>query len=132
MCANELLGKISDCKCKNLFRAVEGGIRVALDIKTVNQTVSSYVSDVKSVMPIDRVFLFGSYAKGTPNDDSDIDLCFFSHYFEDKKSLDLLSQLCRLTLNYRGVDIEPHVFPTSELQNDNPFVKEILRTGREI
>jgi len=24
------------------------------------------------------------------------------------------------------------VFETSELDNDNPFVKEILRTGREI
>ncbi|MCL1844290.1 MAG: hypothetical protein FWF77_00095, partial [Defluviitaleaceae bacterium] len=23
-------------------------------------------------------------------------------------------------------------FPTAELQNDNPFVKEILRTGREV
>jgi hypothetical protein len=37
-----------------------------------------------------------------------------------------------MTRKYRGVDIEPHAFPTSELQNDNPFVKEILRTGREI
>ncbi|GHV28361.1 hypothetical protein AGMMS4952_11800 [Spirochaetia bacterium] len=27
---------------------------------------------------------------------------------------------------------EPNAFPTSELYNDNPFVKEILRTGEEI
>jgi hypothetical protein len=59
-------------------------------------------------------------------------LCFFSPDFDDESTLDILSQLCRLTRNYRGVDIEPHVMPTSELHNDNPFVKEILRTGREV
>jgi predicted nucleotidyltransferase len=105
---------------------------MALDAKTMNRAIRSYVSDVKNAMPIDRVFLFGSYAKGTAGDDSDIDLCFFSSEFENKPSIDVLRQLCRLTISYRDVDIEPHGFPTSELQNDNPFVKEILRTGREI
>jgi predicted nucleotidyltransferase len=105
---------------------------MALDAKTVNRFVSGYVSDVKDAMPIDRVFLFGSYAKGTADDDSDIDLCFFSSDFEDKPSFDVLRQLFRLTIKYRDVDIEPHAFPTSELQNDNPFVKEILRTGKEL
>ena len=28
--------------------------------------------------------------------------------------------------------LEPNAFPLSELNNDNPFVKEILRTGMEI
>ncbi|GHU65690.1 hypothetical protein AGMMS49983_13820 [Clostridia bacterium] len=105
---------------------------MALDAKTLNRVVSGYVSDVKNAMPIDHVYLFGSYAKDTANDDSDIDLCFFSSAFEGKTSIDVLRQLCRLTINYRDVDIEPHGFPTSELQNDNPFVKEILRTGKEI
>jgi hypothetical protein len=30
------------------------------------------------------------------------------------------------------VYIEPHTFATYHLYNDNPFVKEVLRTGREI
>ncbi|MDR1388962.1 MAG: hypothetical protein LBJ31_03195 [Treponema sp.] len=30
------------------------------------------------------------------------------------------------------VVFEPHVFATRELANDNPFVKGVLRTGREI
>jgi hypothetical protein len=30
------------------------------------------------------------------------------------------------------VCFEPHCFHTPELENDNPFVKEVLRTGREI
>jgi len=43
-----------------------------------------------------------------------------------------MMKLMRLLRKYRGVDIEPHVFPTSEMKMDNPFVKEILRTGKEI
>lgn len=106
---------------------------MALDAKTIDQAIRGYVHDVKNAMPIDRVFLFGSYAKGMAHDDSDIDICFFSSDFENKPSIDILFQLCRLTRKYNpNVDIEPHAFPTSQMQSDNPFVKEILRTGREI
>jgi predicted nucleotidyltransferase len=105
---------------------------MAVDVETINQAMNDYVADVKNAMPIDKVFLFGSYAKGTATENSDVDLCFFSHSFEDRRSIDIMTQLFRMTRKYKGIDIEPHVFPTSELQNDNPFVKEILRTGREI
>jgi predicted nucleotidyltransferase len=83
-------------------------------------------------MPIDRVFLFGSYAKGTARDDSDVDICFFSQSFENQRAVDIIARLLGMTRDYLDIDIEPIVFPTSELTNDNPFVKEILRTGIEI
>lgn len=105
---------------------------MAFDIETINRTVSSYVADVKSAMQIDRAFLYGSYAKGTATDQSDIDVCFFSRSFENLPQIDIMTQLFRLTRKYKGIDIEPRGFPTSELENDNPFVKEVLRTGREI
>jgi predicted nucleotidyltransferase len=105
---------------------------MAFDIETVNNTINSYVADVKDAMSIDRVFLFGSYAKGIATEQSDIDLCFFSHSFENRLSIDIMTQLFRLTRKYKGVDIEPRGFATSEIENDNPFVKEILLTGREL
>ena len=44
-----------------------------------------------------------------------------------------LTELFYLKIKYdKDLQIEPNAFPTSELYNDNPFVKEILRTGREI
>ena len=43
-----------------------------------------------------------------------------------------IKELLALMRAYKGVYFEPIVFPSSELHNDNPFVKEILRTGREI
>ena len=105
---------------------------MATNIKAVNNNVKSYVEDVKRAIPIDRAVLFGSHAKGTATEHSDIDLCFFSDDFENKNEMDVLKTLFRMTRKYRGLDIEPHVFPTSEIKKDNPFVKEILRTGREI
>ncbi len=98
----------------------------------MNRIVRNYVADVKKAMPIDRAFLFGSHAKGTAAEQSDIDLCFFSESFENLSMPDVMRRLFRLTRKYRGIDIEPRGFPTSELGNDNPFVKEILRTGVEV
>jgi predicted nucleotidyltransferase len=84
-------------------------------------------------MPIDKAVLYGSYAKGTANEHSDVDICFFSKAFEDKRSVDIVIDLLGIAGKYHpDFCFEPRVFPTSEIENDNPFVKEVLRTGREI
>ena len=103
------------------------------DSKTITTIVQQYIDDVKKAMPIDKVYLYGSYAKGTQHQNSDIDLCFFSHAFESRRNFDILTELFYLKIKYdKEILIEPYAFPVSELYNDNPFVKEILRTGREI
>ncbi|MCL1998443.1 MAG: nucleotidyltransferase domain-containing protein [Turicibacter sp.] len=104
---------------------------MAVDNETI-RIITEYVNDVKNAMQIDRVFLFGSYAKKTETWQSDIDLCFFSEEFETLSSVDIMTRLFRMTRKYKGFDIEPCGFPTSEIDNDNPFVKEILRTGQEL
>ncbi|MDR3170957.1 MAG: nucleotidyltransferase domain-containing protein [Treponema sp.] len=85
-------------------------------------------------MVIDKVYLFGSYAKGTANEYSDVDVCFFSNSFEYEQNEDVFLKLHDFTLKYvhEDVYIEPHTFATYHLYNDNPFVKEVLCTGREI
>ena len=105
---------------------------MAFNFETMSEVVNDYVEDVKNAMLIDRVFLFGSYAKGEATEHSDIDLCFFSRSFESKPPIDIMTQLFRLTRKYKGIDIEPRGFPTSDLDNDNPFIKEILQTGIEL
>jgi len=103
------------------------------DIETVNTIVRQYIADVKKAMPIDKVYIYGSYAKGTQNKNSDIDICFFSQAFGSQRTLDILTELFYLKVKYdKDILIEPNAFPVSELYNDNPFVKEILRTGKEI
>jgi predicted nucleotidyltransferase len=105
---------------------------MAVNPEAVRNSIEGYISDVKKAMPIDKVYLYGSYAKGNPAKQSDVDICFFSRSFENKRTVDILTELLGLTLAYTDVFIEPRAFPLSELENDNPFVKEIVRTGQEI
>ena len=76
-----------------------------------------------------KIFLFGSYAKGNYNDDSDIDIAIV---FKDYNNLiDMQLELMRLR---RKIDsrIEPHPFRESDFELSNPIVNEILKFGEEI
>ena len=105
---------------------------MAIDYEAVKQLVENYASDVSAVFPVDKVLLYGSHAKGVATEQSDIDVCFFLDSFGEKRRVDILKELLGLMHKYKGVYFEPIVFPTTEIQNDNPFVKEILRTGVEV
>ena len=105
---------------------------MALDATSVIDVTKNYVSDVCHVFPVDKAILFGSYAKGTAGEQSDIDICFFLNNYGGKERVEIIIELLGLIRGYKGAYFEPIVFPTSEIQNDNPFVKEILRTGIEI
>ena len=105
---------------------------MVIENETIKRTIVNYVDDVKNAMKIDKVFLFGSYAKGNADKYSDIDICFFLNNFENKNSMDVVKLLFRMTRKYSSYDIQPIAFTMSEIENDNPFVKEILRTGIEL
>jgi predicted nucleotidyltransferase len=105
---------------------------MALDIETVQKIARDYVAEVKKTTPVDKVYLYGSYANGTYNETSDVDICFFSGQFENRRTVDVLTDLLGAALKFPEIYIEPRAFPTSEINNDNPFVKEILRTGYEL
>ena len=106
---------------------------MAVDYEAVRKIIDQYVADVKAELPINKVYLYGSYANGTAQWDSDVDLCFFSDSFTSQDTMQVLGKLFELKRSYnKHVCLEPNAFPTSELHNDNPFVKEILRTGKEI
>ena len=88
-----------------------------------------YASVVKTKYNYINVFLFGSYAKGNYNDDSDIDIAVI---FKDYSNLiDMQLELMRLR---RKIDsrIEPHPFRESEFEPSNPIVNEIVKYGQEI
>jgi predicted nucleotidyltransferase len=88
-----------------------------------------YASAVKANYNFIRIILFGSYAKGNYNDDSDIDIAVV---FKDYSNLiDMQLELMRLR---RKIDsrIEPHPFRESEFEISNPIVSEIIKYGQEI
>jgi len=99
--------------------------------RMINDTITQYVQTLRdNGIPVWRLYLFGSHAKGTAQADSDIDLAVFLGQDEiDGFSEDV--QLMRLT---RKVDlnIEPHCFSRRDFENLDPFVQEILATGERV
>jgi predicted nucleotidyltransferase len=82
-------------------------------------------------LPVSRAVLFGSYAKGNATAQSDVDVCFFLDTYGGRRRVDVLKDLIRLAHRYDAY-FEPTVFETFHLHNDNPFVKEVIRTGVDI
>lgn len=83
-----------------------------------------------SGLHLERVILFGSYAKGMENKWSDIDVALVSRDFSgigfyDRKRVN--PYLIKIDSR-----IEPHPFKPEDFNSDNPFVLEILERGIEI
>jgi predicted nucleotidyltransferase len=96
------------------------------DVITIAQR---YAGAVKANFNFSKVILFGSYAKGNFNDDSDIDIAIV---FNDYGNLiDMQLELMRLR---RNIDsrIEPHPFRERDFNLSNPLVNEIIKYGQEI
>lgn len=80
---------------------------------------------------IEKVILFGSYAKGTQRKDSDIDLAIISPDFKEEeciKNMTLL--LCKA--NLLKVDIQTIPFSIEEYNEPKGIMEEILNTGIEL
>ena len=89
-----------------------------------------YAAAVQQKFQLTDLYLFGSYAKGTAHEDSDIDIAVVAKDFSGD-SIDDTFSLLKLR---RKVDlrIEPHPFLPSEFSEDHPFAREIIRTGSKI
>jgi predicted nucleotidyltransferase len=105
---------------------------MAFDIETASLIVAKYANEVRNILPVGKVILFGSFAKGTANEYSDVDVCFFLKDLDNSNYLEIISQLLSMSNKYMEVDIEPIAMHVSDLDDNNPFVKEVLGTGIEI
>lgn len=101
------------------------------DSESIQNIVKNYVQKISLLIPISKVILFGSYAKGTYDKNSDIDLAIFSDYFEGMKGVDAFKFLFMQTLEY-DVDLEPLAFTAADYREPVGIVEEILKTGIEI
>jgi len=81
-------------------------------------------------VPIKTAFLFGSYAKGNPQEYSDIDLALVSEIFEGRRLADK-SKIRRITLSVSS-DLEVFPFNPNDFNSENPFAREIIETGIQI
>lgn len=79
-----------------------------------------------------KVILFGSYAYGEPNEDSDIDLLIIKD--TDKRPMDRWLEVKRLLRDRnRTVSVSPLVYTRQEIENRlavrDFFIQEVLEKG---
>ena len=51
--------------------------------KDILDTINKFIEEIKKHYNVIAIFLFGSYAKGTENEDRDIDIAVSSDDFDD-------------------------------------------------
>jgi predicted nucleotidyltransferase len=84
----------------------------------------------QSEIRINNAILFGSYARGNYNENSDIDLAIISEDFSGTRLFDN-SMMAKARLKSSSL-IETLPFRPEEFNTDNPFVREIMKHGIEI
>lgn len=99
-----------------------------MDKKTVIKRVKKYADTVKKNFPVKKIILYGSYAKGTPREDSDIDVAVILESVDD----DFLKSETKLFRLKR--DIDPRIEPIllEEKNDKSGFLEEILKIGEII
>ncbi len=98
--------------------------------KEVERDVLDYVELIKKdKIPVKKVIVFGSYAKGNARKDSDIDICIISPKF--KEPFSALHYLLKRSYRIKSI-IEPHPYHPKDFVDEDPLVWEIKKTGIEI
>lgn len=101
--------------------------------RSVINQIKRFAGDVKqSGIQLNKVMLFGSFAKNEQHQWGDIDVAlvadeFTGVGFEDTR---LFS---RILVEYLELNIQPHTYNTKDFSPEkDPFVEETLKTGIEI
>jgi predicted nucleotidyltransferase len=93
--------------------------------------VEEYVRRISQLIPVEKAVLFGSYAKGTYDEGSDVDLAIFSDHFERMDRVEGITFLLTHAMDY-DIDLEPVAFTAKEYSHPEGIVDEIIKTGVEI
>ena len=96
----------------------------------IEESIQRFITLLQKEGRVLKVFLYGSHAKGSAGEWSDIDLAVVSPDFSE----DLFEERIRLMKLALGVDdrIEPTPFRPEDFDQNDPLVNEICQSGIEI
>lgn len=100
-----------------------------MDKREALKIARRYIKLISQKYQIENAILFGSFAKGTNNIDSDIDLAIIFNSFENR--FDIQVDLMKMR-NDSDLLIEPHPFSKEDFDVSDPLVAEIIKNGIEI
>ena len=98
--------------------------------REIMESIEKYIERISQYYKIEAIILFGSYAKGTENKDSDIDIAVISSDFKNiiQDGADLIGYTWKIDTR-----IEPHPIRTEDYENiATPFVQEVINTGIKV
>lgn len=96
------------------------------------KVIRKFLESIRQDLPIERAYLFGSYATGRSRDYSDIDLAIITPALNSKNSLRVGQDIFHRAMQY-NVDLEPICFSPEEFEKEElPIVLDIKREGVEI
>ena len=100
-----------------------------MDQRDALNIATKYADEVKLKYAPIKMVLFGSYAKGSFNEDSDIDIAVILKDYDNL--IDTQVDLMRIR---RRIDsrIEPHPFREQDFNTSNPLVSEIVKYGMDL
>ena len=99
----------------------------------VKEKIYNFYTLARENYPIEKMLLYGSYAKGTNSPDSDIDVAVVVNLKDHLERIDITSKLIHFA-NQVDPAIEPKCVFIDEYQNYDKasILSEILNTGIEI
>ncbi len=101
--------------------------------REIIKTLQQYIQDLaNSGIPIEKAFLYGSYARNEATDESDIDVMLVSSLF-DKNFDNIAGKIWTLSKEYH-ILIEPYMVGTKRFLTDDysPLLEIVRQEGIEI
>ena len=106
-------------------------VKKSIENKLIMDIIQEYVEKICANYKVEAIILFGSYAKGTNHEDSDIDIAIITDDFEN----DIIDQELNLMRLRRKIDtrIEPHLIRIEDYKKaDTPFIQGVIDTGIKV
>ena len=99
--------------------------------KNIEQEIKDIVKKIVDNLKVNKIILFGSYAYGTPNEDSDLDLCVITE--ENKRKMDLMREIRKFVYDVVKRPLDILVYKPNEFYDRAESLKsieqEILNKG---
>lgn len=100
------------------------------DREKLIEAAKEFAQKLKTLFPIEKIYLYGSLARGETHEGSDIDLIIVGNFKE--RFFERIGLILELT----ELPIEPLVYTPWEFkalqEEGNPLIEEALRTGIEL
>jgi predicted nucleotidyltransferase len=94
--------------------------------QTIIKKAEQFIKQIPKELGLKKSYLFGSYATGNQNEDSDIDIAVVLENTNDFYTNQMLLMKLRRKIDLR---IEPHPINEKDFTIQNPFAYEIQLTG---